>query len=273
MDAVETISVKQVLELAGSGDSVRLLDLRDREEFAAAHIAGAVCIPLSQLGERIHELPRREELLYVVVPPGREAEVVEFLGRGGRTGIRLVTGGLSSCMAGVESGPGDGEVLWEPAPFLVEHAAELPRGRILDLAMGSGRNAVFLAGRGYDVYGVDILPDAVRRALDLGAGRGVCLRAWVGDLSRGAPFREGSFEGIICFRYLERGLFPEIERGLKAGGVLIYETFVEPDPGTRSAYRLGSGELRRAFPSLECLLYEERSEGGRSLASLIARRP
>src|SRR3990170_7335876 len=51
-----------------------------------------------------------------------------------------------------------------PAAFLVENLHLLPgRGRALDVAMGSGRNALFLAAQGYDVTGIDISPAAVER--------------------------------------------------------------------------------------------------------------
>ncbi len=43
----------------------------------------------------------------------------------------------------------------EPNGFLAEKATEIPTGRVLSLAEGEGRNAVFLAGRGYEVVGVD----------------------------------------------------------------------------------------------------------------------
>ena len=52
-----------------------------------------------------------------------------------------------------------------PSQFLVENAALLPQGRALDVAMGSGRNAIYLAGMGFDVEGVDISPEAVNEAL------------------------------------------------------------------------------------------------------------
>ena len=48
---------------------------------------------------------------------------------------------------------------FEPAQFLVQNVELLPKGRVLDVAMGSGRNAIYLAGLGFDVEGVDISPE------------------------------------------------------------------------------------------------------------------
>ena len=49
----------------------------------------------------------------------------------------------------------------KPARFLVDNIDLLPKGRVLDVAMGSGRNAVYMAGKGFEVEGVDISPEAV----------------------------------------------------------------------------------------------------------------
>ena len=51
----------------------------------------------------------------------------------------------------------------EPVGFLREHIDLLPRGKALDIAMGEGRNAVFLAKNGFNVDGCDISEIAVKR--------------------------------------------------------------------------------------------------------------
>ncbi len=48
------------------------------------------------------------------------------------------------------------ESAFEPALFLVENIKLLPKGRVLDIAMGAGRNAIYLAKLGFDVEGVEI---------------------------------------------------------------------------------------------------------------------
>ena len=57
------------------------------------------------------------------------------------------------------------DILHQPAQFLVENIDLLPRGRALDVAMGSGRNAVYLARMGFQVEGVDASREAVEEAL------------------------------------------------------------------------------------------------------------
>ncbi len=43
------------------------------------------------------------------------------------------------------------ESSFEAAPFLAENVKLLPKGRVLDVAMGSGRNAIYLAKMGFDL--------------------------------------------------------------------------------------------------------------------------
>jgi len=58
------------------------------------------------------------------------------------------------------------ESSFEPAPFLAENVGLLPKGRVLDVAMGNGRNAIYLAQAGFEVEGVDMSPEAVNMVLE-----------------------------------------------------------------------------------------------------------
>ena len=62
-----------------------------------------------------------------------------------------------------------------PNRFLVAEIADLPPGAALDLACGAGRNAVWLAERGWRVTAVDFSPVALGLARDLAASRGVAI--------------------------------------------------------------------------------------------------
>ena len=66
----------------------------------------------------------------------------------------------------------------EPNRFLVAEAADLAPGRALDLACGGGRNAVWLAERGWTVTGADFSDVALANARRLAAERGVDVE-WV----------------------------------------------------------------------------------------------
>jgi SAM-dependent methyltransferase len=67
------------------------------------------------------------------------------------------------------------ELIWraEPNRFLVEEVARMKPGRALDLACGEGRNALWLAERGWQVTGVDFSPVGLAKARRLAVVRRV----------------------------------------------------------------------------------------------------
>ena len=164
---------------------------------------------------------------------------------------------------------------FEPARFLVDNIELLPKGRVLDVAMGSGENAIYLAKMGFEVEGVDISPEAVSSALELARKSGVNLRTQVADLEKNYHIEKGAYEVIICFNYLQRSLIPQIKDGLRKGGMVVYETFIvdqaqfgkpkNPD------YLLRHNELLNMFRDFRCLRYREGIvEGRKAVASIIA---
>jgi 2-polyprenyl-3-methyl-5-hydroxy-6-metoxy-1,4-benzoquinol methylase len=164
---------------------------------------------------------------------------------------------------------------FEPAQFLVDNIALLPKGRALDVAMGAGQNAIYLAKMGFEVEAVDISPEAVSSALELARKSGVNLRTQVADLGNNYHIEKGAYEVIICFNYLQRSLILQIKDGLRKGGMVVYETFIvdqarfgkpkNPD------YLLRHNELLDMFRDFRCLRYREGIvEGRRAIASIIA---
>jgi tellurite methyltransferase len=163
----------------------------------------------------------------------------------------------------------------EPARFLAENLEILPKGRALDVAMGSGRNAIYLAKMGFEVEGIDISSEAVRDALKRARSVGVSLEARVADLEGDYRIERGAYHVILCFNYLQRSLIPQIKEGLRVGGMVVYETFIidqarfgkprNPD------YLLKHNELLEMFRDFRCLRYREGiAEKERAVASIIA---
>lgn len=170
----------------------------------------------------------------------------------------------------------------EPSEFLVENARLLPSGgKALDVAMGTGRNAVYLASLGFGVIGVDISRVACERALEAAQAAGVRIEAVCGDMEAW-PVAEGAFDAVINFNYLHRDLCPRLASALRPGGVLVFQTFTMEQrqfgwgPST-DEFLLRPGELRELFPGLEALVYREGVEesewGKKAAAGLVARRP
>lgn len=167
------------------------------------------------------------------------------------------------------------EKMHEPARFLVENVDLLPRGKALDIAMGKGRNAVFLAQQGFDVEGVDISEESVKEALKSAHSLEVPLKAVVADLEDGYRIEKNAFDVIICFNYLYRPLIPQIKEGIRDGGMVVYETFIvdqaqfgkpkNPD------HLLKHNELLDLFRDFRCLRYHEGIyERQRALAGIVA---
>jgi rhodanese-related sulfurtransferase/biotin operon repressor len=90
---VEAVDGRALLERIRKG-GVLLLDVRPREEYDAGHLAGAVSVPLSELGRRLRMLPRKREIVAYCRGPYclMAGEAVEFLRAKGRRARRLDLG-------------------------------------------------------------------------------------------------------------------------------------------------------------------------------------
>jgi len=170
--------------------------------------------------------------------------------------------------------------LEEPSDFLVENLDILPSGKALDIAMGSGRNAVYLALNGFEVEGVDISQEAVEAALELALRYKVKIKAIPGDLENNYCIKKYGYDVIICFNYLQRSLINNIKAGLKEGGMVVYETYIvdqaELGKPKNPDFLLQHNELISMFSDFRCLRYREGifdSERGRkAIAGIIAQK-
>ena len=164
----------------------------------------------------------------------------------------------------------------EPSSWLVHNRRLLPdAGDSLDLACGSGRNAIWLAGHGFRTIAVDRDAAAIEALDREAARRGLVIRAQVVDLEGGEPFLEpDTFDLIVVVHYLHRPLFPWLVRALRRGGVLVYETFTRAQAArgkpTNPAFLLEPGELVTLVQPLTITANREGEFDGRSLASVVA---
>jgi SAM-dependent methyltransferase len=164
-----------------------------------------------------------------------------------------------------------------PVPLLVHTAKQLPPGRALDLACGTGRNALWLARQGWKVTAVDGSPTAIKilqRRATLG---GLAVDASVADLERGEYKIEPSAWDLICISYyLQRDLLESAKRGL-AAGVLIAIVHIAAPGEQPTNHRLGPGQLAAHFRDWEILHHFEGQPNDpahqRPVAEIVARRP
>jgi SAM-dependent methyltransferase len=139
-----------------------------------------------------------------------------------------------------------------PSAWVLRWAPLVRPGTVLDVACGSGRHAKFFLDRKFDVVAVD------REPQDIPGAR--FLRA---DLEDGSPWPLPGehFEGVVVTNYLNREIFPEIQKSLKPGGVLIYETFMLGNERfgrpSNPEFLLRPGELRETFKYLTLRGFEE----------------
>ena len=88
----------------------------------------------------------------------------------------------------------------EPISFLKENINLLPKNKALDLAMGEGRNGVYLATQGFDVVGLDISPIGLNKAQQLAENHNVAIQTRVVDLEN-YQLEKNSYDLIICNKY------------------------------------------------------------------------
>lgn len=153
-----------------------------------------------------------------------------------------------------------------PSPILKNYWTLASCGNALDIACGNGRNSIFLAAKGFAVDAVDISSVATNHL----AGKDPKINVICADLDTW-DIPQDRYELIANVRFLDRRLFPLIQDGLRTGGVLIFESFMD---GEKDKYCLKQNELLRAFQSLRIVYYEEKkadlSEKFDQTASLVA---
>lgn len=161
-----------------------------------------------------------------------------------------------------------GEYPWdvEPSPVLREYVEEGTDGRALDVACGTGRNAVFLASRGYAVDAIDQSVEGLRITRQNAEDRGVSERLDViqADATQ-FEYPEDRYDvvAVSFFRTLDR--LGDLKAALQPGGHLFYQHHLRSDPPAERGpsterYRFCSNELLRACLDLTVLYYEESSE-------------
>ncbi|GIW70964.1 MAG: hypothetical protein KatS3mg102_0506 [Planctomycetota bacterium] len=273
---------------------VPLLDVRAAGRFLTAHDAAAAHIPLEELARRSHELPRARTRPLAVYDeePARAARAVELLRARGYVGARALAPLPPGARAGWIAGPARVR-LWEPNPWLVacwpairERLQAVARAgtgpaRALDVACGSGREAVWLAERGWAVEAIDHLPDALARAQELARRCGVRIRTRRQDLEAEPQLPAARYELVCCFFFLSRPLLPAMAAALRPGGLICMRTFdvrerARSGRPRRARFALEPGELAAAFAALGLELLAERAgpaEDGRWLQAVLARRP
>lgn len=168
----------------------------------------------------------------------------------------------------------------EPHKLLVELAEKLSPGKALDLACGTGRHAIFLAEEGWTVTAVDNSSIGIEIARQRAKEKGVEVDFRIADLEKGEfEIKENAYDLICDFYYLQRDLFPQMQAGVKVGGIIISTIHIYGEGEEEGIFLLKEGELREFFRNFEILHYRETAltdkdagEHHRRTAEIIAQR-
>ncbi len=145
----------------------------------------------------------------------------------------------------------------EPSEIVRQFFHLAKPGKALDIAAGLGRNAIFLAEKGFSVDAIDISDVAIERLKKLDNPK---INPVLADLDF-YQIKENSYDLIININFLNRRLFPLIKEALKPGGVLIFETFLldENSPIKTKDYLLRKNELIHCFIDMRIVFYQEKT--------------
>ena len=168
----------------------------------------------------------------------------------------------------------------EPVLSLKTYVDVLRKGKVLDVAMGEGRNSVFLAQKGFQVEGIDASGKAIAKAKKLAEEKGVPIEAKTQNLDFFLmPLMKYDSIVMTYFKPLPR-FFSEIRRGLVHGGTFLMEAYTTdhirnnpPNPNLdfEECYKPNEvlGHLKNDF---QVIYYKEMPEGGAHIVQCIARK-
>lgn len=144
-------------------------------------------------------------------------------------------------------------------------SGKIPKGRALDLGVGPGHDAAFLAKSGYQVTAVDISPAAIRLAKKTARAAGVedkinfleadILHMRTPSEAFGFIYDRGCFH---IFPRIQRPLYmARINRAFSSGGIFMIRTFSDKVPPGPGPHRFTKAELLENFEGFELLSIKE----------------
>ncbi|CAA0110904.1 class I SAM-dependent methyltransferase [Zhongshania aliphaticivorans] len=156
------------------------------------------------------------------------------------------------------------ELATPASEVLQQHAAMLPKqGNALDLACGLGRNAIFLAQQGLECDAIDVSDVALARLKNFADEQNLKINTVCADIEKNG-LASKQYDVIVVSYFLYRPLFEAIQKALKPGGLLFYQTFVQAQTEHRTnskpvntRFCLKQNELCVAFQNLKIHYYNE----------------
>lgn len=159
---------------------------------------------------------------------------------------------------------GEGYGTIAPSQFLQEildsNHWTIPPGKALDVATGKGRNALFLAERGFQVVAIDISRVGLEEARKRAQGNSLSIDWQQHDLEK-LQLPVAAYDLIVNINYLQRSLIPGLRSALKPDGHMIFETYLIDQQAAghpkNPDYLLNHNELLEHFRDYRVSLYRE----------------
>jgi SAM-dependent methyltransferase len=158
---------------------------------------------------------------------------------------------------------------------LVEAVKNRVPGKALDVGMGQGRNAIYLASQGWDVTGFDVSSVGLAEAGRLAVSAGLHIKTVLAS-DEEFDFGANRWDLIAILYPLEKRSVYRVRKALKPGGIVVVECS-HKDPGNAS-FGFETNELLKIFDGFRILKYEdmtgvhERSRKQVRLVRLIAQK-
>lgn len=140
----------------------------------------------------------------------------------------------------------------------------------LDVACGAGRNAIYLASKGFNVLALDISKIALEELNNKGIKN---ITAKYVDLDE-YDIPKNSYDLIVMTNFLDRNLIPNLAMALKKDGILFIETYMDHEvnekPPSNTGFLLKKGELKDFFDDkFEVVDYEEYLNGNEEMYKMM----
>ena len=152
----------------------------------------------------------------------------------------------------------------DPSAFLVAMTKDLKPGKALDVAMGQGRNVLYLASKGWDVTGFDIAEEGLKVAQVNAAKSGLAIKTVKASWD---DFDFGHEQwDLICFIYtdapvIDPRFMARVRDGLKTGGLLLmdrpYRSLDHPEPNWHETEADKANAWLKAWSDLQIVNYED----------------
>ena len=273
---------------SGLQAGVPVLDLRAAEVFRVGHCLDALNIPEPELFARRQELPPPDTTLIIIADqPQQAAQAL----RDWQYPVQIAVAWSVELQrlldeAGLLAQGSSLVRLWQPSTVLATHLDAIKQSlmqqqlplRAIDLACGSGRDAVYLALNGFAVTAIDYHADALQRGVSLAGNYQLQVDWQAADIEHESfQLPSAQFSLLHVARFLYRPLLPKLAEALTPGGFLLYETFAvgaEKFGSPRNPkYLLQPGELAQMFADLDIIFDRiESLSDGRPVQRFVAQK-